>query len=139
MRVPHEATGARLARHAVGEGLTAAGVAPATRDDAALVVSELVSNSVRHAVALPEGDITVSWSVEPDVLHLEITDGGSTTRPLAGAAALSSPGGRGLDIVRTVSREWGVTEGHGNVTVWVDLPRAPAVGFPGVDRVNVVN
>jgi hypothetical protein len=28
-----------------------------------------------------------------------------------------------LDIVRTVSTQWGVTEGEGSVTVWAEVPR----------------
>ena len=39
-------------------------------------------------------------------------------------AAVSSPGGRGLDIVRTICSEWGVTEDGNAVTVWADLPRS---------------
>ena len=50
--------------------------------------------------------------------------------PLFGAAwiaALSALGGRGLEIVRTICRRWGVIEGEQGVTVWADVPR-PAVG-----------
>ena len=75
--VPHESTGVRIARHAVSDQLDSAGVAQADRADAMLVVSELVSNSVRHAAPLASGGITVRWSVGADVLHLEITDGGA--------------------------------------------------------------
>ena len=88
-----------------------------------LVLSELVSNAIKHAAPLPSGEIGVRWSVRADVLHIEITDGGASTRPHAGAAALSSLGGRGLDIVREVSTQWGVTEGAGSVTVWAKVPR----------------
>lgn len=121
--VPHESTGVRIARHVVSDQLDSAGVAQADRADAMLVVSELVSNSVRHAAPLSSGGITVRWSVGADVLHLEITDGGARTRPRAGIAALSATGGRGLDIVRSVSRQWGVTETEESVTVWVEIPR----------------
>ena len=95
-------------------------VADEAREDAMLVLSELVSNAVKHAAPLPSGEIAVRWSVQADVLHIEITDGGASTRPHVGAAALSSLGGRGLDIVRTVSTQWGVTEGAGSVTVWAE-------------------
>lgn len=122
LQVPHGTTGVRRARHAVEEQLSAAGVPAAVRADAVLVLSELVSNSVRHAAPLPGGEIGVRWSVTPEVVHLEITDGGSSTRPLASVAAMTSVGGRGLDIVRGISREWGVTEGEDSVTVWADVP-----------------
>jgi hypothetical protein len=75
----------------------------------------------------------VRWSVDAEVLHIEITDGGAGTRPRAGVAALSALGGRGLDIVRTVSRHWGVTEGEGEVTVWAEVPLSPAPVVPPAD------
>ena len=121
--VPHERTGVRLARHAFADQLEAAGVRPEDRDDAMLVLSELVSNAVKHAAPLPSGDIRVRWEVLDEVLHIEITDGGAGTRPHASVAALSALGGRGLDIVRTVSTQWGVTEGEDCVTVWAEVPR----------------
>lgn len=124
--VPHERTGVALARHAFADQMTAAGVRGDARDDAVLVLSELVSNAVTHAAPLPGGQITVSWSVLVDALHLEITDGGASTSPHAGVASLSSGSGRGLDIVRTVCRAWGVTETENSVTVWAEVPR-PAV------------
>jgi anti-sigma regulatory factor (Ser/Thr protein kinase) len=128
--VPHERSGVRLARHAVADQLMAAGVSGAVRDDAVLVLSELVSNAVRHAAPLPSGEITVTWRLQGDVLHVEATDGGATTRPQATEAASSSLGGRGLAIVRVLSRHWGFTEGDGSVTVWAELPttRDPAGG-----------
>jgi anti-sigma regulatory factor (Ser/Thr protein kinase) len=123
VRVPHERAGVRLARHAFAAEMDAAGICTEDRDDAMLVLSELVSNAVRHAAPLPTGEVAVCWSVRPDALQLEITDGGASTRPQAAAAALSSFGGRGLDIVRTVSRQWGVTEGEETVTVWAEVAR----------------
>lgn len=123
--VPHERTSVRVVRHAMADQLDAAGVAEVDRDDAMLVLSELVSNAVRHAAPLPTGEIVVRWEVRNDLLHIEITDGGGGTRPHASVAALSALGGRGLDIVRTVSAQWGVTEGDGSVTVWAEVPRGP--------------
>jgi anti-sigma regulatory factor (Ser/Thr protein kinase) len=122
--VPHERTGVRMARHAFADQLDAVGVPPEDRDDAMLVLSELVSNAVRHAAPLPSGEIIVRWQVQDELLHVEITDGGAGTRPHASVAALSALGGRGLDIVRTVSTQWGVTEGDGSVTVWAEVPRS---------------
>jgi anti-sigma regulatory factor (Ser/Thr protein kinase) len=125
LEVPHERTGVRLARHTVAHHLTASGVRDEAYDDALLVLSELVSNAVTHAAPLPNGRIAVGWTVLDDALHLEITDGGAVTSPQAGVAPLLSGSGRGLDIVRTISRAWGVKEGERSVTVWADVPMAP--------------
>jgi anti-sigma regulatory factor (Ser/Thr protein kinase) len=130
LEVPHERTGVGVARHTVADQLTAVGLREASCDDALLVLSELVSNAVTHAAPLPNGRITVGWTVLDDALHLEITDGGSVTRPQASVAALFSGSGRGLDIVRTICRAWGVTEGERSVTVWADVPMSPMSPVP---------
>ena len=122
--VPHEGLGVRIARHRFADQLKAAGVPADQTQDAMLVLSELVSNAVKHAAPLPSGEITVRWQVDHDVLHIGITDGGAGTRPRAAAAALSAAGGRGLEIVRTVSTQWGVTEAEDSVTVWAEVPRS---------------
>ena len=121
--VPHARSSVSVARHALSDELAAEGVVPPVRDDAVLVLSELVSNAIRHAEPLPTGDICVTWLLDPDRLHLEITDGGALTRPQAAVAAMSSLGGRGLDIVRAICSEWGVTQDGSAVTVWADLSR----------------
>ena len=125
--VPHERMAVRMVRHRLAEELAAAGVAADVRDDAMLVLSELVSNAVRHAAPLPSGEIKVRWEVQDDALHIEITDGGAGTRPRASVAALSALGGRGLEIVRSVSTQWGVTENEDSVTVWAEVPRTATV------------
>ncbi|MDQ1626844.1 MAG: hypothetical protein QOI54_588 [Actinomycetota bacterium] len=126
--VPHERHGVSVARHAFADELDAVGIPDDDRDDAMLVLSELVSNAIKHAAPLENGEVRVRWAFRDDCLHIEITDGGAATRPNAVVSAVSALGGRGLDIVRTVSRQWGVTEATDSVTVWADVPRP---GTPG--------
>jgi anti-sigma regulatory factor (Ser/Thr protein kinase) len=121
--LPHESSSVSAARHALAAELAANGIDSTLRDDAVLVLSELVSNSIKHAAPLPSGDISLRWSIRQDRLHLEITDGGGQTRPRAAVAAVSSLGGRGLDLVRTLCSAWGVTEEGDVVTVWADVHR----------------
>jgi anti-sigma regulatory factor (Ser/Thr protein kinase) len=124
--VPHEGHGVTLARHALASELASLGVADDARQDAMLVMSELVSNAVKHAAPLPGGEVRVHWSIAADCLHLEITDGGAVTRPNPAIATAFALGGRGLDIVRTISDQWGVTQDGNSVTVWADVPRVRA-------------
>ena len=121
--VPHEGHGVSLARHAFATELASAGITADVRQDAVLVMSELVSNAVKHGAPLPDGDVRVGWAIAHDCLHIEITDGGAVTRPNPAVATVFALGGRGLDIVRMISREWGVTQDGDSVTVWADVPR----------------
>jgi anti-sigma regulatory factor (Ser/Thr protein kinase) len=123
--VPHAGHGVSQARHALASELSSLGVAEEPSEDAMLVMSELVSNAVKHAAPLPGGEVRVRWSIATDCLHLEITDGGAVTRPNPAIATVFALGGRGLDIVRTISDQWGVTHDSDSVTVWADVPRLP--------------
>lgn len=132
--VPHEGHGVSLARHALGSELASLGVSDDVRQDAMLVTSELVSNAVKHAAPLPGGVVRMTWSIDEDYLRIEITDGGSVTRPNPEVATVFALGGRGLDIVRTISREWGVTQDGEAVSVWAEVPRIRRqIGAPGTD------
>lgn len=128
--VPHARASVSVVRHAFADQLDDGGVHGPDREDAVLVLSELVSNAVKHAAPLPTGEIKVRWAIERDTVHVEITDGGAMTRPHAGVAAVSALGGRGLDIVRHVSSQWGVTEGRDSVTVWAEVARRNGRGRP---------
>jgi two-component sensor histidine kinase len=121
--VPHEGHGVSLARHALASELAELGVPDDAFSDAMLVMSELVSNAVKHAAPLPGGEVQVGWSIDEHLMHLEITDGGGVTRPNPAVVTSFALGGRGLDIVRTISNQWGVTQDGESVTVWADVPR----------------
>jgi anti-sigma regulatory factor (Ser/Thr protein kinase) len=101
-----------LARHAFATELTNAKVTDEVRQDAMLVISELVSNAVKHAAPLPDGFVRVSCSIDEDRLRIEITDGGAVTRPNPAVATVFALGG-----------EWGVIQEDDTVTVWADVPR----------------
>ncbi|MFB7379773.1 ATP-binding protein [Kitasatospora purpeofusca] len=69
------------------------------------------------------GGVLVRWQMHADgVLTLEVTDGGSPTRPSPSSPSLTSHGGRGLSIVDQLASDWGVRDAPGEVTVWAALP-----------------
>ena len=88
-------------------------------DDAELVVTELVANSVRHAGLRASDVVRVRVAALDEVLHLEVEDDG------AGLPQRRKPdpggGGLGLNLVSKLSREWGVKH-NGHTTVWAELP-----------------
>jgi anti-sigma regulatory factor (Ser/Thr protein kinase) len=88
--------------------------------EARILVTELVTNSVRHA----SGDsIELALRLTPVHLVIEVTDGGGADRPRlitdGGEAAL--PHGWGLRIVETLTESWGVRDAPGRRTVWCEL------------------
>jgi anti-sigma regulatory factor (Ser/Thr protein kinase) len=110
------------ARAAVVDGLSGR-VANDVLGDARLLVSELVSNSVRHAGLAADGVVHVAADVTGGMLRLEVDDAGT-----AGTVARRAPnreGGFGLHLVDAIAQRWGVTR-EGFTRVWVELDCRPA-------------
>ncbi|GII77669.1 hypothetical protein Sru01_26510 [Sphaerisporangium rufum] len=125
MLLPYAPTSVAVARRRLSADLEAWGVFAAAIEDAVLVVSELLSNALRHAHPLPSGQIMASWDWSGERLEVTVSDGGAATEPRAGRPALSSLGGRGLGIVEFLAERWGVRHDGEMTTVWAILP-APA-------------
>ncbi|MGW3121371.1 ATP-binding protein [Streptomyces sp. NPDC001107] len=87
----------------------------ALADDAALSVTELVTNAVRHGEGRPVGLRVRCFA---DELRIEVTDG-SPTRARMRSADATDQNGRGLFLVSAVSKEWGVSS-DGTMT-WCSL------------------
>lgn len=123
---PHTSSSVSSARRRMANDLEKRGVPKNVIDDAVLVLSEMVSNALRHARPLGTGKIKVSWDVRASAVEIEVTDGGSPTHPQPAQPSLSSLGGRGLGIVTTLTSEWGVrTTGGHQTTVWAVVPTLP--------------
>jgi signal transduction histidine kinase len=84
-------------------------------DDVLLLVSELVSNSVRHSES---DDIDVKVRARDGHIRVEVSDDGPgfTTETPRGD-------GMGLIIVERLSEKWGLTSGRERFTVWAELSR----------------
>lgn len=93
------------------------------RDDARLLISELVGNAVRHARPLGQDTLRVEWTHEDSELALSVTDGGSPgKRPEVVDAGLADLGGRGLAIVESIAERWWVEQDRHRTTVHCRLP-----------------
>jgi serine/threonine-protein kinase RsbW len=129
--LPHVVESVGDARRMLRQDLAARGVPVAVVQDATVVLSELVANSLRHAAPTGDGGVHVSWTVGTDRLVLRVTDGGGTSPPAETAAAEGATGGRGLSIVRHLTTTWGWTEEDDAVTVHAVLP---LLDRPDVER-----
>jgi serine/threonine-protein kinase RsbW len=121
MRVPWRGTSVAQIRKALVDDLEGRDVPGGVIDEAEIVVSELVSNAIRHARPLADGNLRVHWKVKAGVVEVEVTDGGSDTTPRPAPRTIWAPSGRGLRIVRSLAHEWGVTEDRNGSTVWASL------------------
>lgn len=127
--VPHALSSASSVRRELVVDLTTSDVPPEVVDDAALVMTELVGNAVRHGSPLPDGCVCVSWELGECTLHLEVRDGGAARdEPVSrGPVPATSESGRGLAIVSLLAERWGTMPDDGEGTgVFADLdvPRA---------------
>jgi anti-sigma regulatory factor (Ser/Thr protein kinase) len=90
------------------------------RHELALLVSELVTNSVRHA-GLSAGDpIELELTSANGRVRVAVRDGGPGFDP---QTAVNGDGGLGLEIVAAVANEWGVERDADGCTVWCAVER----------------
>lgn len=120
--LPYTAASVGVARRRLIADLISAGVRESAIFDVALVLSELLSNALRHASPLQGASLRVAWALRSDSVEVAVSDGGGQTSPELGEASQGAVGGRGLGIVAKLSRCWGVRGGDGDVTVWAEVP-----------------
>jgi anti-sigma regulatory factor (Ser/Thr protein kinase) len=95
---------------------------PATAaSDAALLVSELVTNSVVHANVGRRRALTVEVTTLDDRLRIVVVDPGSRLRPSMIPPDPAVPGGLGLLLVDELCERWGVWQDLGPTCVWCEL------------------
>ncbi|GFH38105.1 ATP-binding protein [Streptomyces pacificus] len=118
------------ARHAVRDLVRRQGVP--VRDEVVqallLIVSELVTNAVRHA-ALLSPEVAVEIAVGPEWIRVAVEDN-HPYRPAALVSDAARTGGRGLLLVKEITREaggeWDVQHTpHGGKIIWAALPLRP--------------
>ena len=116
-RFPNDTLAPALARAALAT--TAIGIPVDAFDAAALLTSELVTNSVRHS----RSDwVDVAITLADDVLRIEVSDQDrQTVRP----RTPDLEGGWGLMLVGELATRWGVDRQAAGKTVWVEFDLGP--------------
>ena len=106
-----------VARHLVLE-LLRSWNAPHDREDAALLVTELVSNVVDHVRG--EANLTLELDLSDAWLRIAVVDG-SAIRPVVQELSHDRPRGRGMRMVESIADRWGAEDHRGGKRVWFEL------------------
>jgi anti-sigma regulatory factor (Ser/Thr protein kinase) len=119
-RDPDSAAEARRALSDVSDHLTQRRL-----EDAQLLVSELVTNAIRHAGLAERETIRLIVETHDRGMRVEVCDGGTGFALTEPAPDPSRPSGWGLYLVRELSDRWGVDQ-DGETRVWFELDRDAA-------------
>ncbi|MGP4086701.1 ATP-binding protein [Streptomyces sp. KR55] len=95
------------------------GLQPDSAADVLLVVSELVTNAVTHA--LPPAVLRLSWTHRRRSLRIEVADGGPSPRHRDRRDRPSDESGRGMTIVAAVANRYRVITRPDGVTRWAEV------------------
>jgi anti-sigma regulatory factor (Ser/Thr protein kinase) len=123
--LPRELDSAAAARHGVDQ--LADRLGEEQLGDVRLLVSELVTNALRHADLGPGDSITLNVALEQGIVRVEVCDPGRGFELDGNPGDPDSVEGWGLYLVETLADRWGVErtgQGAANV-VWFELDRLP--------------
>ncbi len=91
-------------------------VAPRVLPDVKLLVSELVTNSVKYG---GQGPVRLELSTDGRTLRAEVIDQGTGFKPAKRSGDLERVGGWGLPLVENLASRWGMFEG--STHVWFEI------------------
>ncbi|MBA2529916.1 MAG: ATP-binding protein [Euzebyales bacterium] len=94
-----------------------------------LVVSELVTNSVRHAGLTPGDSIHIAVHIDGGMLRGEVADPGTGFDATVRLPCTEQTGGYGLFLVSQLTNRWGVAD-DGATRVWFELLAASGSPSP---------
>jgi anti-sigma regulatory factor (Ser/Thr protein kinase) len=112
-----------MARRALAD--VADEISPRRLADARLLVSELVTNALRHAGLDDTDVITLVFAADERALRIEVRDPGSGFELTEPSPDPSRSSGWGLYLVRELADRWGVERGMATC-VWFEFDRETA-------------
>ena len=117
---------AAAARRAVVEHVP--GLPEPLQGDVLLLVTELVTNAVRHGQVGPDGSVLLECRLAGDRLRFLVSDPGTLLIGNGGPPAQPLPGtngdhasGWGLLLVERIAESWGVVAAPPGTCVWFDV------------------
>jgi anti-sigma regulatory factor (Ser/Thr protein kinase) len=113
------------ARAVIGEELGSRSAK--VREDAMLLVSELITNAVRHAPTPERSEVELRIRNEPEKVRVVVADPGSGFVPRSRLPTISDGSGWGLYLVDRIADRWGVLT-QDRTEVWFELDLASEGG-----------
>ncbi len=102
-------------------------------DTAVLLVSELVTNAIQASCGAARGSgcpdpgrIELAIARRRATIRIEVSDSACRSFPELARHGADGEGGRGLQVIATLSQRWGCHAGPGGKVVWCELPAEPA-------------
>ena len=96
--------------------------APEVVEDVLLLVTELVTNSYRHAGVAQNGWIGLQIIARRDLVRVEVRDQGPGFRVARRTVGADIGGGWGLHLIDHLTDRWGVAH-NGHTCVWFEIDR----------------
>jgi anti-sigma regulatory factor (Ser/Thr protein kinase) len=99
-------------------------------EQAQLLTSEIVSNSVLHCGAARDDTLVFRVELSSVVVRVEVEDPGqgATIAPLP--PDVERGGSFGLNLIKALSESWGITRSSTGTRVWAQLALTPPVPLP---------
>ena len=91
------------------------------RDDLLLLVTEVVTNAVRHGGVGPDQSVRVALRPRNGLVRVEVVDPGKSFTRAEVSSSRGGKGGWGLFIVDQIATRWGVTPVATGTSVWFEL------------------
>jgi anti-sigma regulatory factor (Ser/Thr protein kinase) len=113
--IPQDPTKIGVLRHAADRHLAAAGVR-ADREAVILMISELLTNALRHG----RPPATISVNARPQRVHVTVCDA-SAEEPEVLPLDPTRVGGNGMRIVETLATRWGYDRQRSGKAVWFEV------------------
>jgi serine/threonine-protein kinase RsbW len=137
--VPLDVRAPGAARTIVAECLRGR-VAASAVERAQLVVSELVTNSVRHSGRSAADVVIVRVQLTSTMVRIEVEDSGRGGVIAPRPPDLESGGGFGLNVVQALSERWGLERVAASKTrVWAQLRCGPLIAPASADATRDVD
>jgi anti-sigma regulatory factor (Ser/Thr protein kinase) len=96
------------------------------QEDVWLLVTELVTNGIRHGGAAADRPLRLAFQRQAGRVRVEVVDPGTDFDPPPEPSPGDDSGGWGLFLVDRIAESWGVSPAPTGTCVWFEMPSGAA-------------